>query len=258
MSATKLLAIETSSATGSVALAVADVIAERTIATPREQIGSVLGIVDELLTQSGLRLTDLDAIVFGQGPGSFTGLRIAAAIAQGLSLGSGRPIVPVSSLAALAARAFAELAPAALQSAHTAAPHTAAAHAAPAHARQAPHTREFLQVLCCVDARMGEVYSATYAMVNGTVTAVVVEAIGPPGAVLAPAAPFLAVGDALAAHGEALAAVIAGASATDPGLRPRAQDLLPLAAGRVARGEFVSLESALPLYLRESGAWRSW
>jgi tRNA threonylcarbamoyladenosine biosynthesis protein TsaB len=253
MSATKLLAIETSSATGSVALAVADVIAERTIATPREQIGSVLGIVDELLTQSGLRLTDLDAIVFGQGPGSFTGLRIAAAIAQGLSLGSGRPIVPVSSLAALAQRAFAELASAALQSAHT-----AAAHAAPAHARQAPDTLESLQVLCCVDARMGEVYSATYAMVNRTVTAVVAEAIGPPGAVLAPAAPFLAVGDALAAHGEALAAVIAGASATDPGLRPRAQDLLPLAAGRVARGEFVSLESALPLYLRESGAWRSW
>jgi tRNA threonylcarbamoyladenosine biosynthesis protein TsaB len=226
----RLLAIETSSATATIALAVGDAVAERTIATPREQTGRALGIIDELLVEAGLRLADLDALVFGQGPGSFTGLRVAAAIAQGLSLGSGRPIVPVSSLAGLAQRAFTEPAPAAVGIAC---------------------------VLCCVDARMGEVYSASFAQVDGLASPLAAESIGAPAAVRSPAAPYLAVGDGLLACREALESVVAGAVASDPGLFPRARDLLPLARGRVARGEFVPIEAALPLYLRESGAWGS-
>lgn len=228
MSTERLLAIETSSATATIALAVGDSVAESTIATPREQTVRALGIVDELLTGAGLRLADLDALVFGQGPGSFTGLRVAAAIAQGLSLGSGRPIVPVSSLAGLAQRAF---------------------------SGRAPGADSVGRVLCCVDARMGEVYSASFMLVDGLASPLAAESIGAPAAVRSPEAPYLAVGDGLLAYPEALQTIVAGAVASEPGLFPRARDLLPLARDRIARGEFVPIEAALPLYLRESGAW---
>lgn len=229
MTEQKLLAIETSSSTATIALAIGDAIAERAIETPREQSGLVLGIVAELLDGAGIALADLDALVFGQGPGSFTGLRVAAAVAQGLSLGSGRPLVPVSSLAGLAQRAL-----------------TGRGDAAGVE-----------RVLCCVDAHMGEVYWASFARADGLPAALTGESIGAPSAVRPPAAPYLAVGDGLSAHAAALADVAAGASASDAELFPRARDLLPLARVRVSRGEFVPLESALPLYLREAGAWRA-
>ena len=225
MSAFKLLAIETSSSTASIALALGDTVHEEAIATPREQTGRALGIIDDLLRGAGIDLGDLDAIVFGQGPGSFTGLRVAAAVAQGLSLGAGTPIVPVSSLAALAQRAFDAGAPE--------------------------------RVLCCVDARMGEVYWASYSFANGVPVPLAQEAIGVPAAVQAPAAPYVMVGDGLSAYREILQPIIAAASWSDPALHPRARDLLPLAVGRVARGEFVPIGSALPLYLREASAWRT-
>ena len=224
-----LLAIETSSSTATIALARGDAIAERTIETPRDQSGLALGIIAELLDGAGIGLADLDALVFGQGPGSFTGLRVAAAIAQGLSLGSGRPLVPVSSLAGLAQRALT------------------------GHGGGDGVSR----VLCCVDAHMGEVYSASFALVDGLAVALAGESIGAPAAVRPPDAPYLAVGDGLAAHAAALQAVVAGANASDAALFPRARDLLPLATARVERGDFVPLESALPLYLREADAWRA-
>jgi tRNA threonylcarbamoyladenosine biosynthesis protein TsaB len=229
MTGLKILAIETSSSTATIALAIGDAVVERSIETPREQAGRSLGIIAELLGGAGVGLGDLDALVFGQGPGSFTGLRVAAAVAQGLCLGSGRPLVPISSLAALAQRAF------------------AGCHSA----------QRIEQVLCCVDAHMGEVYSASFALVDGLATAQSAESIGAPAAVRPPDAPFIAVGDGLAAHAEKLAAVLMRASASDPALFPRARDLLPLATARVSRGDFVPLESALPSYLREAGAWRS-
>ena len=228
MSALRLLAIESSSSTATIALAIGDAVAERAIETPREQAGRSLGVVAELLAGAGIGLSDLDALVFGQGPGSFTGLRVAAAVAQGLSIGSRCPLVPVSSLAGLAQRAFAGRAAVGVA-----------------------------QVLCCVDAHMGEVYWASFALVDGLATAIVGESIGAPAAVRPPAEPYLAVGSGLAAHADMLAAVIAGANASDAALYPRARDLLPLARARVSRGDFVPLESALPLYLREAGAWRA-
>ncbi len=89
----KLLAIETSSDVGTVALLAAETVEEQRIETPREQTERILPIVDDLLSASGLTLEDLDGIAFGQGPGSFTGLRIAAAVAQGLGLAAGAAAV---------------------------------------------------------------------------------------------------------------------------------------------------------------------
>ena len=92
-----LLAIETSGARGSVALSIGERLLERAIPTPRDQTELILPLVHEVLDAGAVELAGLDAIVFGRGPGSFTGLRVAAAVAQGLALASGRPLIGVSS-----------------------------------------------------------------------------------------------------------------------------------------------------------------
>ncbi|HEX5418629.1 MAG TPA: tRNA (adenosine(37)-N6)-threonylcarbamoyltransferase complex dimerization subunit type 1 TsaB, partial [Gammaproteobacteria bacterium] len=148
METTKWLALETSSSTGTVALAYGAELTERSIETPRAQTERLLPLIDELLAEAGLRLAGLDAIVFGRGPGSFTGLRVAAALAQGLALAAGLPIAAVSSLAALAERAAREYAAA--------------------------------QVLTCVDARMGEVYWAVHGSQEELMQLRGAERLGPP------------------------------------------------------------------------------
>jgi tRNA threonylcarbamoyladenosine biosynthesis protein TsaB len=236
VTAPKLLVIETSCAVGTVALAIGDTVAERSIATPREQTDSVLGLVDSLLTEAGMALSDLDALVFGRGPGSFTGLRVAAAVTQGLSVAADTPIVSVSSLAGLAQRALTSAVP------------------APASIDRA---------LCCVDARMGEVYFAAFDLADGLAVAAGDEVIAPPdsmlewfaGSILA-GRPFIAVGDGFAAYQDALAPVIAQANSCAADLMPRARDLLPLAVIEVRAGRLLPREAALPVYLRGGDAWR--
>lgn len=103
----KLLALDTSSVACSVALGIDKEIVERHEEQPREHTRLLLPMIRSVLEESGVSLTDLDAIVLGNGPGSFIGMRIAASVAQGLAFGSGLNIVPVSSLAAVAAEVFA-------------------------------------------------------------------------------------------------------------------------------------------------------
>lgn len=233
-----VLAIETSSRTGSVALGVDGAVAERTIATPREQTPQILALIDALLVEAGIRLADLDALVFGRGPGSFTGLRVAAAVVQGLSLASGVPIVPVSSLAALAQRGFG----------------AGEAGTASASAGAGAGSRP-TRALCCLDARMGEIYWARFGLAGGLAVAETEERIGRPADVTAPETRFLALGNAFAAHGAALEAVLARAAGVDVDLEPRAPELLTLAAPDVEAGRFVAAAAALPVYLREADAW---
>ncbi|HEX6999961.1 MAG TPA: tRNA (adenosine(37)-N6)-threonylcarbamoyltransferase complex dimerization subunit type 1 TsaB [Gammaproteobacteria bacterium] len=220
----KLLAIELSSAVGSVALAVDGRVTERAIHSPRAQQSLVLPLVDELLGETGLELAGLDGVAFGRGPGSFTGLRIAAAVAQGFGLAAALPLLPVSSLAALAQRAWRE----------------GGAEAA----------------LTCVDAHMGEVYWAAYAIEDGVAVLRGEERLGPPASVEPPAdGAWHAVGDGFAAHAEALAAVAARAARVRPDLLPAARDLLPQAERDLAAGRHTPPEEALPVYLRGAGAW---
>ena len=103
-----LLALETSSSVGSVALETPAGVVVREIATPREQTEQILARTDELLRLAGIALADLDGIAFGRGPGSFTGLRVSVAVAQGLAAVDGIPLLPVSSLLCLAQRAWRE------------------------------------------------------------------------------------------------------------------------------------------------------
>ena len=97
-----VLALETSTAACSIALTVRGVVHSDHRIVPREHNRLVLPMIDSLLASAGVDRRELDAIAFGRGPGSFTGVRIAAGIAQGIALGLSLPVVPVSSLAALA------------------------------------------------------------------------------------------------------------------------------------------------------------
>ncbi|HVJ29059.1 MAG TPA: tRNA (adenosine(37)-N6)-threonylcarbamoyltransferase complex dimerization subunit type 1 TsaB, partial [Gammaproteobacteria bacterium] len=168
-----LLAFETSSRLGSVALETAAGVTVRELGAPREQTEGLLAMTDELLAAAGIDLTNLDGIAFGRGPGSFTGLRVSVAVAQGFSVASGVPLLPVSSLLCLAERAW--------------------------------HEAPFERALVCVDAHMGEVYWAYAARHAGAVEIVGDERLGAPADVAAPGAtPWCAVGNGFVAHADAL------------------------------------------------------
>jgi tRNA threonylcarbamoyladenosine biosynthesis protein TsaB len=220
-----LLAFETSSRVGSVALETRRGIEVREIATPREQTDRLLALTDELLAAAGIALEDLDGIAFGRGPGSFTGLRVSAAVAQGLAAATGVPLLPVSSLLCLAERAFRE------------------------------HGCE--RALLCIDAHMGEVYWAHAEARDGVVAIVGAERLSAPADVAAPAqAPWCGAGNAFAAHAAALAAVAGRAERLLPALEPSAAYLLPHAKRDLEAGRVTAPAAALPVYLREHTAWR--
>ena len=110
----KILAIETASEACSAALLISDEngnqkIHEQIELTPRQHAKKILSMLDKVLEEAKLELKDVDAIAFGRGPGAFTGLRIAAGVAQGVALSVDKPVVPVSTLAALALRAVDEI-----------------------------------------------------------------------------------------------------------------------------------------------------
>ncbi len=102
------LAIDTSSVACTIALQLDGQLIERHEEQPREHTRLLLPMIREVLAEADAALRDLDAIVLGNGPGSFIGMRIAASVAQGLAYGAGLPIVPVSSLAAVAAEVLLE------------------------------------------------------------------------------------------------------------------------------------------------------
>ncbi|WP_462321689.1 tRNA (adenosine(37)-N6)-threonylcarbamoyltransferase complex dimerization subunit type 1 TsaB [Halochromatium sp.] len=126
----KILALETSGNHCSAALLTGDRLEQRCEHAPRQHADLILGMLDALLEEAGLRLTELDAIACGRGPGSFTGVRIAAAVAQGVAFGAGRPVIGISTLAATARAAF-------------------------RHSGQR-------KIACALDARMDEVYWGCY------------------------------------------------------------------------------------------------
>lgn len=104
----KLLAIDTSSVACTVAAKVGESTIQRHAEQAREHTRLLMPMIREVLEESGVELADYDAIVLGNGPGSFIGMRIAASVAQGLAHGAGLKIIPVSSLAAVAAQVFAQ------------------------------------------------------------------------------------------------------------------------------------------------------
>jgi len=221
----KLLAIETSSEVGSVALLDDDNLEERRIATPRQQTERILPMIGELLETAGLPLENLDGIAFGRGPGSFTGRRIAAAVAQGLGLAVNLPLLPVSSLAAIAQGIW----------------------------RAAGQERS----LVCMDARMGEVFWGAYEVRDGLAALFGAERLSDPGEVgWTRTGAWGAVGSGFDAYANELANVIAAARSVHTASRPNAVDLLPQALADLRGGRIQPAEKATPVYLRDETAWR--
>ena len=190
---------------------------------------TLIATVHDLLRQAGLQLKDVDAIGFGAGPGAFTGLRTACAVAQGLALGAGVRVLPVPSLLALAEEARF---------------HQHCAAGGPA-----------LTVLTLLDARMGEVYAAAYVFENGYWQTLREPCLTSPHQATAwlaalPAGGLVA-GNALSAYPEILGG---WAGAALPAIGPTAQAIARLAPSLVASGLAVDAADALPLYVRDKVA----
>jgi len=211
-----LLAFDTSTGTLSVALTAPGAPLTHVGAGGAQVSGSLIPAVLSLLAQAGLRLQDLDAIVFGSGPGSFTGLRTACSVAQGLAFGAGVPVLPVETLMAVAEEARA--------------------------------LTGATQVLALLDARMDEIYVAQYThdgrrwhRVDPVRLAHAEDIVVPPGVLLA--------GNVFEAYGGRLPA---GHPRVDAG--PAAAALLRLAPALLGDGEGVPADQALPLYVRDKVA----
>ena len=226
-----ILAIETSSELASCALLSGATLLSRASSGVRTHSQAILPMVQDLLAEAGIALRDCDAIAFGAGPGSFTGVRTACGIAQGLAFGAGLPVVPVVTLAAMALACH---------------QHTGAT-----------------EVLAVLDARMGEVYWAQYRyaglwqeLVAPTLCApseVVPVVSMPP---MVSPAPLAACGNGFSAYPHAFSGCDFGATALAQ-VMPHASAVAQLALIELAAGRSVAPARAQPLYLRNKIAFTS-
>ncbi|HHH35919.1 MAG TPA: tRNA (adenosine(37)-N6)-threonylcarbamoyltransferase complex dimerization subunit type 1 TsaB [Gammaproteobacteria bacterium] len=219
----RLLALDASTEACSAALLVDHEVLERYEIAPRRHAELLLPMLESLLAEAGCALGQMDVLAFGRGPGAFTGLRIAAGVAQGIALGAGLPVAPVSSLVALAQGLY----------------------------RECGAER----VLAGIDARMGEVYWGACRLGDeGVMVPVGEEQVCAPEAVpLPPAGKWHGVGTAWRTYGAALAARLEEYLADREGERyPRARDIAILGAQLYRQGGAVDAARALPVYLRDN------
>ena len=218
----KLLAIETATEACSVALWSDGQVIERFEIAPRRHAELVLPWCDALLAEAGVSRAQLDAIAVGRGPGAFTGVRLAIAVAQGMALGLDRPLVPISTLQVLAAGAS---------------------------AKDGEH------VLAAIDARMHEVYWASYRLHDSVPQETSQEAVVAPASVHVDGTDWHGIGTGFSANDSELATRLASQLATiDAAALPHAADLARLAVAAFARGGAVSPDLVEPAYLRNNVA----
>lgn len=218
-----LLAIETSTEACSVALVHGDEVIARSEMAPRRHAELVLPMADALLAEAGLGRHALDAIAVGRGPGAFTGVRLGVSLAQGMALALDVPVVTVSSLAALALEA----------------PEDDAA------------------ILAVIDARMGEIYAASYRRDdNGGLLPLDEERVCLPDALaLASASAWHVVGTGWSTYADILGSKLTGELRSAEGARyPQARHIAELAVREFAEGRAHAPEYALPVYLRDKVA----
>ncbi|MGJ4804464.1 tRNA (adenosine(37)-N6)-threonylcarbamoyltransferase complex dimerization subunit type 1 TsaB [Luteimonas sp. SDU82] len=216
----RLLAFETATEACSVAVYVEGEVRERFEIAPRRHADLALPWAEALLGEAGVAKSQLDAIAVGRGPGAFTGVRLAVALAQGIALALDRPVLPVSTLAALAMGA------------------TGA------------------RVMAAIDARMGEVYLGSFERRGDALQPLAEEVVVNPAlAVLPQGTGWRGVGTGFDAAGGALRDRLGGVLAgVDAAALPRAADVARLAAAAFARGEGIAPERLEPAYLRDNVA----
>jgi tRNA threonylcarbamoyladenosine biosynthesis protein TsaB len=241
-----ILALDTSTEACSVALLAGDRVITRYQEAPRGHAELILPMVDALLAEAGIALKDLAAIAFGRGPGSFTGVRLASSVVQGLAYGAGVGVVPVSTLQAVALRALMD--DDALEG-----------------------TKRGTHVLVCNDARMDEVYVGAFVRgESGLAVPLGPEAVRPPAAVVVPQGVregegragsvdvrWIGAGRGFKAYPELsrLRAESGGPlAAVHESILPRAEDILAIARPEVAAGRVLPATAALPIYVRDEVA----
>lgn len=226
----KLLAFETATEACSVALHVDGQVRERFEIAPRRHAELALPWADALLAEAGVARAELDAIAISRGPGAFTGVRLAIALAQGIALGIDRPLVPVSTLKVVAASLVLPYG------------------TEPVGSKQ--------RILAAIDARMGEVYVGAFERDGADLVALSTETVSPPDAVMLPdEGRWHGAGTGFAALDGALQARLQTQLASvDASVLPHASDLAQLAALAFARGEAVAPERVEPAYLRDNVA----
>ncbi|MBL4608759.1 MAG: tRNA (adenosine(37)-N6)-threonylcarbamoyltransferase complex dimerization subunit type 1 TsaB [Pseudomonadales bacterium] len=226
-----ILALECASDSCSVALLHHSNLLEKTSDSPKRHNELILPMVEELLAEAQLTIQDIDVYAFGCGPGSFTGIRIAASIVQGLAFSNSKPVIPVSSLASLAQSAYS--------------------------------TQLYSDVVTAVDARMGEIYWAHYRLGDKKT----MELLGAevlcspsstprisesttiiPGSVLAIGSGCLYQNDIAAANPEI--------SHWAPDIMASAKDVIQLALVCYENGDVRAAHEAIPVYLREKVNWK--
>lgn len=225
---TRILAIDTATEACSVALLNEDRLLAHFELCAREHTQRILPLVQQILQEGGVVLKDLDALAFGRGPGSFTGVRIGIGIAQGLSLGANVPLIGVSTLKTMAQSAW-------------------RLHGA-------------RRVLAAIDARMGEVYWAEYQRdEQGNWQGEETEAVLKPDAAAARMAAlsgqWACVGTGWQAWPQLAENSTLALTLSDVTL-PCAEDMLPLAQQALAAGMTVAPEHAEPTYLRNEVTWK--
>ena len=218
----KLLAIDSATEACSTALWLDGEVISRFELAPRRHTELLLPQVDAVLAEAGLKLSQLDALAFGRGPGSFTGVRIATASVQGLAWAAGLTVVPVSTLAAIAQGMM--------------------------------DASDAQTVACAIDARMGEVYWAWYRRnPRGLAELSGKECVVPPAEVslVQGSTPWHAAGTGWGAYAEVLVERLGSQPADiDAERLPRSREIVKLAVDAFSSGEAVTPEQALPVYLR--------
>lgn len=216
-----ILAFDTATEACSAALSINGEMRERYQIAPRQHAQLILGLLDELLNEAGITLAQLDAVAFGRGPGSFIGVRIAAGVVQGVAFAQDLPVVPVSTLAALA------------------------------QGENQP------RVLAAIDARMHEVYWAAYERdTSGIVQLLGEEMLTPPNQVRLPSAQqgWYGAGSGWQDDGPGLGRVIPQITEYRADVYPHARHVAQLGEAGWRQGMAVSAEQAQPVYLRDQVA----
>ncbi|HSX19700.1 MAG TPA: tRNA (adenosine(37)-N6)-threonylcarbamoyltransferase complex dimerization subunit type 1 TsaB [Gammaproteobacteria bacterium] len=219
-----ILALDTATDACSVAICTAKKTYARFIVEPQAHAKLLLGMVNDVCQEAGVEARDLDALAFGRGPGSFTGVRIAAGVIQGLSIGLRKPIIAVSSLQALA--------------------------------QQAANVHKKTSIVALIDARMHEVYWGIYQPADdGLVHSNNADALQKPeGLIFKQGGPYLSVGTGAAAYAKTLLQYNPDLQFDNTILYPRAEEVLQLALAKYGRGEILPPSEAIPTYVRNEVA----
>ncbi|WP_299495409.1 tRNA (adenosine(37)-N6)-threonylcarbamoyltransferase complex dimerization subunit type 1 TsaB [uncultured Shewanella sp.] len=221
-----VLALDTCTESCSVALMVNGEVYHQQVDAPREHSQRLLPMVDNILKQAQVTLKDIDYIAYGRGPGSFTGIRICTSMTQGLALGLDVPVIGISTLATMAQIAITD--------------------------------RGATQVLCSIDARMGEVYWGQFINLDGIATLVGKEQVTTPqdvSLVLNVNESIICTGTGFDTYPELLS-ISENLTVDEKAKYPQASAMIALAEVGYLKGESTSVDALAPVYLRDTVTWK--